>query len=299
MKGPYRWCSVLAIGLSCLSPRLLAQSMSREEEVVRNAYAKVELLCSLKPITEAGTSQLSDSKVDQQLISNKVKEATPSFELTDFKTGEIADIAGEPWEKFVTPPTLGGRVLSGGFITFPFSDSGNLYRWQAAQVSWSEFQSYTPDQVKGLFDRSVGETIKVVSPYWSNTPATYTRYASYTVDVTFQAHSTGPHKAIFFFGTDSHGVESVALNDLTSGVQPLWDAIQTTQYPTGLLQSSLRDTPTVASWIRENEMPTASCLPTKGDDICCSHGHCGISVANMNRDLSIPLPEPKKTGGQQ
>lgn len=299
MKRAYRWCSVLALGLGCFATGLLAQSMSHEEEVVRNAYAKFELLCSLKPITDAGISQLSDSKVDEQLISDKVKDATPSFELTDFKTGEIADIADEPWRKFVTPPSPGGRVLLGELTSFYYSESGNSNWWRVARARWSQSQNYPPDQVKGLFDRSVGESIKLGVPYWSNSPVVYTRYASFTVDVTFKGHSSGPHKAIFFFGTDSHGVESVAVNDLISGVQALWEVLQKTEYPTGLLRSSLRDTSTVASWIRENEIPTASCVATKGDDICCSHGHCGISVANMNRDLSTPLPEPKKTEGQQ
>jgi hypothetical protein len=299
MKGTYLSCSVLAICLGCSVPGLLAQNMSHEEEVVRNAYAKVELLCSLKPITQAGISQMSGSEVDQQLIGDKVKEATPSFELTDFNAGKVADIADEPWRQFVTPPPPGEKVLWGGLVTLPFSDNGNLTQWQAAEVRWNPGPTYyDPDEVRRLFDRSVRETIKEGTPYWSNTPVTYTRYASFTVNATFQGHSSGPHKAIFFFGTDSHGMESIALNDLISGVQPLWDGIQSTQYPTGLLRSSLRDTPTVASWTRANDMPTASCAPTKGDDICCSHGRCGISVANMNRDLSTPLPQPKKSGGQ-
>lgn len=190
-------------------------------------------------------------------------------------------------------------MLLGELTTFSYSDSGNPTRWQVAQVRWSQGQTYTPDEVKGAFDRSVGETIKQGNPYWSKTSVTYTRYASFTVDATFQTHSSGPHKAIFLFGTDNHGMESVAVNDLTTGVQALWDVLQETEYPAGLLRSGLRDTPTVASWIRENEMPTASCVSTRGDDICCSHGHCGISVADMNRDLSTPLPEPKKTGGEQ
>jgi hypothetical protein len=114
MRGSCRWCSVLAICLGCLVPSLLAQNMSHEEEVVRNAFAKVELLCSLKPITEAGTSQLSASKLDPQLASDRVKDATPSFELTDFKTGKIADIADESWGQFVTPPQPGGGSVARG-----------------------------------------------------------------------------------------------------------------------------------------------------------------------------------------
>jgi hypothetical protein len=108
----------VVLSLVCSALNTSAQSMSHEEEVVRNAYARFSFLCGLPPVTNAGTAQLADTKIDAAKLEASVANATPLYELSDFQTGSIASIANEPWGSFVTaplPPSQGGEVLGRRF----------------------------------------------------------------------------------------------------------------------------------------------------------------------------------------
>lgn len=149
-----------------------------------------------------------------------------------------------------------------------------------------------------MMARPVSKVIEIASPYWSSLPVTFTRYAAFTVDASLDGKSSGPHKALYLFGTDSKGKEFVAEQDLiTGGHSGMWQLLITPNYPAGFLQSALRNTPAVSAWIRSNEMPASSCDATK-HNVCCLHGRCGISQTDINRDLATPLPL-SKNGGQQ
>ena len=154
-------------------------------------------------------------------------------------------------------------------------------------MRWAASKSVPPDVEKQILSLSVSEAIKKFTPDLFDAQATYTRYAAFTVNATFQGKSTGPHKAIFFFGKDSDGNDVVTPNDLISGTSAMWSALKNSYYPTGLLQSRLRGTPAVNDWVRANEVPAESCS-TKAGDVCCSRGKCGLSQADVNRDLSTP-----------
>jgi len=143
-----------------------------------------------------------------------------------------------------------------------------------------------------MLDMTVADVIKLASKQWYPFPVTYTRYAAFTVDASFQGKSTGPHKAIFFFGKDDKGKEAVAQNDLLSAPMALWDVPQRPAYPAGLLQSRMREMPVVANWVRANEMPAANCASSPKGDLCCTHDRCGISETDLNRDLAAKLPTP-------
>jgi hypothetical protein len=283
----------------CLTFPLLniqAQSMSHEEEVVRNAYAKFSLLCSLPPVTHAATNQLAGVKVDLLQLETKVANATPVFDLSDFQTGSVASIANEIWGTFVTPPQQGGNVIDGQLEQQGYEDNGNGTTWQMANARWMPSPQITPDGENTLLSKAVSEMIKLGSPQWqpANMPlVTYTRYAEFTVNATFQGKSTGPHKAIFFFGTDAKGKEFVAGNDLISGSGVLNfianDPGQTD--PSGLLMNKLRESPIMADWLRANIVTESACSSTQA--LCCSHGRCGISSTAFNNALATPLPLPK------
>jgi hypothetical protein len=269
-----------------------AQTMSHEEETVRNAYAKLSFLCAVDPLTQSAVDQLGGKEIDDLKLNAQMVAETPLFTLSNFQTGTIASIATDQWRQFVTVPQSGSNMLGADLITINNSDSGNLTTWYAARAAWRPAPVITPDAEKSVMDQTVAESIKVGSPQRSAGPVSYTRYAAFTVDATFQGKSTGPHQAIFFFGTDAHGHEVVAINDLISGPQALWQMFDHNIYPTGLLSSKLRETPLVATWIRANEMPALNCDATK-HDVCCSHGRCGISTRDLNRDLATSLPLPK------
>jgi hypothetical protein len=292
MKRHIRCELVAALCLLYPALTLNAQTAALDEETVRNAYAKLSLLCAVDPLTDSGIDQLGGKQVDDIKLNAKMAAATPVFTLSSFRAGNIADIATDQMRQFVSLPQSGSNVLSADLVNFSNSDSGNPTSWVGARAAWRASPQVTPDVEKSVGDQTVAEAVKIGAPQWSASPATYTRYAAFTVDATFQGKSTGPHQAIFFFGTDAKGHAVVAINDLLSGPQALWQMFDQNTYPTGLLSSKLRETPVVATWIRANEMPTSSCDAAK-HDLCCSHGRCGISAQDLNHDLAAALPRPK------
>jgi hypothetical protein len=282
----------LALCLSIPTLHIPAQTSTQDEESVRNAYAKLSFLCALDPLTQSALDQLGGLPTDDLKINAKIAKSTPTYTLSAFESGTVATIATDQWRQFIALPQPGANQLAADLMSYNNSDSGNATAWYAARAQWRPTPKITPDAEKAMLDRTVGEAIKLYSPEWSESPATYTRYVAFTVDAALDGKSTGPHQAIFFFGTDAHGHEVVAVNDPLSGAQALWQMFDQSTYPTGLLSSRLRDTPVVATWIRANEIPAASCDTAKRD-VCCSHGRCGISTRDLNRDLATVLPAPK------
>ena len=49
-----------------------AQSVSHEEEFVRNAYAKVSFMSSLPPLVDAGIMQVSNIQITPENLANRV-----------------------------------------------------------------------------------------------------------------------------------------------------------------------------------------------------------------------------------
>jgi len=282
-----RICSFL-LGVFCLAPLTLnSQTMSHEEEVVRNAYSKAALICALEPVSETGLDQVGAQPAVSEAKANKrLADGSPTFTLSDFETGSLININSDPWGKFVTMPQSGSEILSASVGTLDFSDAGNPTSWKVLRAAWQPF-NISPASVKAEQQRSVADTIKIGTTEWSKTPVTYTRYAAYNVALTFQGKTVGPYKAIFFFGRDNSGQEVATPNDVISG-QVIQNALKLPYYPTGLVSSSLRDIPSVAKWLRANSIPASSCAVSR--QVCCTGGHCGISEADLNRDLAAPLP---------
>jgi hypothetical protein len=288
-------CTTLTFLVVCVLNPLTsnAQNMSHEEEVVRNTYAKLSLMCGLTPRVHAGMAQLGGGKIDLQALDQKVTDATPVFDLSDFRVGSISDIASDHWGGFVTDPHIKGDPhLSGSLDGVSYTDNGNQTDWRAAKVSWEPTQvASNQEAYRVLGGLPVSEMIKLGSPQWGRDNVTYTRYAAFTVNLTLQGKSSGPYKAIFFFGTDAEGNEYVALNDLVSE-GPLGYMVNRRIDQSGLLLGKIREAPAIADWIRSNVMDSSSCTRTGPPDLCCAHGRCGISPTDFNRDLSVPLPPP-------
>lgn len=166
-----------------------------------------------------------------------------------------------------------------------------------ANVKWIPAPQLNPEGENFILSKTVAEIIKIGAPQWqpSSMPlVTYTRYAAFTVNVILQGKSSGPHKAIVFFGTDSKGKECAAWNDLISGPSPLDNFANNLSIgePSGLLLGKFREAPVVANWLRANLVSDTNCAQNRRT-LCCSRGHCGISSTAFNQAMSTPLPEPK------
>jgi hypothetical protein len=294
----------------CLAPpSLFAQAMSHEEEVVRNAYAKLSFMCELVPVDAAAFDIKGDGtdgpgRSDLIALQGKVAEATPVFTLTDFRTGAIADIANEHWSRFITWPASKSDVLEVQQHSMGYDYSGNKTAWTGAKAEWQPSTAIPPGNPDYYNQITVADAMRMKLPQWIEpqpTPPglTFTRYAAYTVDVTFQGKSGGPHRAIFFFGRDANGKEIVAPNDMISGPGILYNIRDIPVYPGAFLSSDVRDVPVVSAWARSHEMTTSACSTVPKEALCCSLGRCGISQTDLNRELAAPFPQPKTPGGQQ
>ena len=122
----------------------------------------------------------------------------------------------------------------------------------------------------------------------------YTRYTTFTVSVTFQG-KTSTDRAIVFFGTDAKGHEVFTpQNPVLDFGGSLPSDVKDSFYPKGLMHSRLRDTPVLADWFASQAISASSCTAVKRT-LCCSGSRCGISVTDLQEELSTPLtPAPAK-----
>lgn len=291
-------CSLALSGLH-------AQTMSREEEIVRNAYAKLSLMCEVGVLTENIIFLEGGDRLSQQQIDRKMTEAIPTYDLSNFQVGDLTSLKDQPLGNFVSLPSEGQRVLriSGEAISYtdpPHRESDPVMHWGIVKVHWTNPNKHDfPDMrtpISQLLTWSLQEIKGPGSPPQPMQTLTYTRYAAFTVNATFRNESTGPYKALFLFGTYGKGKEQILAYDLMSGEHDnvgLGNILTEHGYPEAFLQSRLRENPVIASWIRANEMPASSCNAVKVD-LCCSKGRCGISETDLNKDLSAPIPVAQK-----
>jgi hypothetical protein len=281
-------------GLCVVFPALnsTAQSMSHEEEVVRNAYAKVSFMCELVPVTHAAFDNKGKGKTDLAALDTAIAQDCPIFALNDFTVGSVSDITNEPLGQFITVPTPHDQVLQAHPLSINYNFSGNVTAWTGAKFEWkdSHANGYPFDQ-----SLTVAKALQQKELLWSDQPSdtTFTRYAAYTINATFQGKSTGPHRAIFLFGTDASGKEVISPQDYITGKGMLYHVLDDPAYPGAFLSSDKRDVPVVAAWVRSHEISAPSCSAAAVKTICCSGGYCGISPVDFNRDMAVPLPVSK------
>jgi len=218
----------------CTSLSILhAQTMSREEEILRNSYAKLSFMCELSAISPAafdikGNGEDGPRRSNLVLLDKDVARTTPTFTLSDFKIGAIADIANEKWSHFITQQPA--DYLSGSWRSYGYNYSGNMTSWTAIEMEWKQNKSpYIPTEE--YLKLTVADAIRIQQAMWvgqlSKSP---TRYAAYTVEATFQGKSTGPYRAFFLFGVDAHGNELAAPTDLVTDSGLLFNDLSTPAY---------------------------------------------------------------------
>jgi hypothetical protein len=266
-------------------------------------------MCAVGVLTEdiAFAFARNEHQLSQLEIDHKIAEAMPAYDLSNFEVGDLATVKDQSLGDFVSLPSDGQRVLRirGAGITYkdpPQRASDPVFHWGKLSVHWTNPDRRNfPDPRELMSEFKTGAIQEYKGPGLLPEPLqtlTYTRYAAFTVNATFQGESTGPYKAIFIFGTYGHGKEYILPFDLLSGDHDnvgLANLLADPDYPEGFLRTRLRENPVIANWVRANEMPASSC-GSVADQICCSHGRCGISQADLNRELAVPLPAPEASG---
>jgi hypothetical protein len=277
--------------------------MSHEEEVVRNAYAKLSFMCELVFVDAAaldingnGTDGPRRSNVDA--LHTLIAEFCPFFSLSAFQTGPIADIANEPLSRFITLSTPHDEVIRATKRGMSYNFFGNETGWISVEFKWVDITQSGSNGYPYPEDFTVAKGMAQKEFQWSDQKnPVFTRYAAYTVNATLQGKSTAPHRAVFFFGHDTSGKEVITPEDPLDDTSILYRIQDELAYPGAFLSSDVRDVPVVAAWVRSHEMPSASCSEV-ARTLCCSQGHCGISQSDINRELAAPLPPAKNGAGQ-
>jgi hypothetical protein len=286
-----------------------AQTMSHEEEVVRNTYAKLALLCAVDVLTKnIAMASFDGDKVSQTEIDRKMAAALPNYDISNFQIGDLSSVGDRPLSDFESVPVPGQRILRISGTAYTYADHSSatepVTHWAGLRVSWRDAHPADAAALQPMSEVGMAYVQEIAKPGSNPAPikrVVYTRYAAYTVNATYQGESTGRYNAFFLFGSDDHGKAYIAAYDQISGAHDnvgLGNMLAEPGYPEGFLQSRLRENPVIANWIRRNEMPASSCTLVTGD-VCCSQGRCGISQTDLNRDLATPLPQPKLKGGQQ
>jgi hypothetical protein len=273
--------------------------MSHEEEVVRNAYAKLSFMCELVVVTDAAFD-IKNNRIGSNIadLNTLVAEFCPVFSLSAFQIGPIADIADEPLSRFITLPTQHDQVIRVTQRAMSYNFSGNNTEWAGAEFRWADITQSGFNGYPYAEDFTVAKAMAQKQLEWSDQKnPVLTRYAAYTVTATLQGRSTAPHRAVFFFGHDGSGKEVVNPEDPIDDTGSVYHIQDVRAYPGAFLSSDVRDVPVVAAWVRSHEMPSASCSAV-ARTLCCSEGRCGISQTDLNRDLSTPLPPAKNGGGR-
>jgi len=256
------------------------------EDTIQSAYGALSFVCSLRSVTNLAEHQHTPKP---SYASPDLAEAStvPYFVISDMKIGTIESIADRKLKEFITVPS--GQTLRVRMTHRYHAENNASSAWRECQADWATFtapfEAHDDNSVLGMSMRELAS----VGSGMLTTRATYTHYAAFQVTTTLDGKTIGPNKALFLFGYDKQGKEVVAPQDLSDGDQGLWTVLNEPIYPEQLLTSSLRDTPAVAEWARNNTMANANCSAAR-TDLCCHDGRCSLIPSKVSHDLALPLP---------
>jgi hypothetical protein len=260
------------------------QPMGTDEIVVRTAYAKLSYadeIRILKTMLQPAT-QTDVWKADRLAADQALKERL-SFQLSNFKSGNVADIALQKLSDLVTTWDLGSDTLqaNAGMWNYSYAEGGNSV---TASVPYGTFfwekSAYPKTEVA---DWPLSDVLAKGPEF----QGPYTRYVTYTVKVTFQRHAL-TYKAMTLFRDDS---EVYFIDNVTSASM-LALLAKTPIYPEPLAETHLRNVPFVRKWLFDHKQACSAGHVAKGD-ACCDlpTGVCGIG----EQDLQSPgLTVPKE-----
>lgn len=249
------------------------QTMTHEEEVVRTTYAKLSFADETRIIIH---SILENRKAEER-SADKALNSRLDFQLSNFKTGVVEEIFGQPLNEFAGLPQAGDDILDITPGTYNYSQSGAaagylIYadvRWIKAQnmrdgaATWPMEEIFKLNEMGGPFDR----------------------YATYTATVTFAGKSTTYHAAALFSSNPDvkikiHFLDAVGGGSMSMALDLL---AKSAMNPVALLKSDLKNVPVVRKWLRDNQQ---SCNRKQEGELCCdpATGRCGVH----SKDIPIP-----------
>jgi hypothetical protein len=272
--------AILCFITAVLGPANVKGQATAEETIVKTTYAKLAYAAQLGTIHKAlrEIKQPKSWELESWLADEAIK-----FELYDFSSGPISDIAQRAYGDLVTKPD-GQDVLdvSMGILerTEDLLEKPQVRqtRESDAKPRWTSGQNLTGANWNIPFHQ--------ILPFLQRQKSAYSRYVAYKVTVTFQASSRS-YRAMFLFGTGEEPV--LVLDNVTVGPGA---ATRNSVYPAVLLETSLGQKAAVADWLKLHQVSDAVCPPGQRE-VCCDPNTltCGVSAGDVKSALSKPLSE--------
>lgn len=260
---------VLALMLSMTAAALA--SNPQDEQVVRNAYAKLAYAVQARTVYDAvrKTPKITSLELTKELQAKELR-----YDITDMSSGAISDIESKPYSDFVTRPDT-QPVLRIVEDKETFDENGSRATSNFAQPRWAAASQSQEDwdiPIKGALAQS-GNGGKFV------------RYVSATITVRFQGRSRTYH-TLWLFGS---GI--LALDLIGAADNVVTEFATRDLFPSVLTDTSLRSRPAVGDWLNSTQRFESSCKTGKQDVCCDSAMHCGVAA----EDLRSTKPAPNTT----
>ena len=284
-----KYVIALCLTLAAISSALAAE-MSHEETMVRTAYAKLAYASEQNVMAQLAIESMSPETRTDTGMSNaqRLTAAQVSFTLGDFSVGSVQEIIARKAVDFITPAS--GETLVASPMSSQFAEGGTMAEVRSLSLHWQSANPLPPE----LADTKLADLYQF---QWHRLrpEALWQSYAAYTVTVSFQGKSRGPYRALFIFGHDTQGNETIEPEDGTTDAMGLAYAIQSHLFPTPFVRTRLRGYQVIAAWLNTRQMSGPSCSVGLGD-VCCdpSELRCGPGREDVADGLSRPLPVPGK-----
>jgi hypothetical protein len=258
--------------------------MPQEEQIVRNYYSKLSFLLQLDVLSNA-IMKRSSGRTDAK--SRKLLGELAHFDLSEFHSGDYAEIESLPWTLLLNPDApqgiieVNGQGANIGINRHNFSDN-----WYVAAWSKSQMQPARQQQIREQIARAMriagASTVKDVVKLAY--PGDWSRYASFTVHATLQGQAI-TYRATFLF---AHQGEQVAPVDPVVRIPA---GLSRPFYPTVLVDSVYRELPFIKIWVAEHQL--SGCKKLKEPEVCCdaSTDKCGLASEDLAHSLSLPIDE--------
>jgi hypothetical protein len=255
------------------------QQMTHEEQVVRTTYAKLSYAIQVEEISKIiFDSKVAKKPIDRTTFSSRLKDGELRFELTGFKTGNLSEIGQTKYSELVTKPEGGPALAVGAGTWHEVTDDPKETNSDVATARWGTAQTLTEN-----WDVPFGE----IYPK-TEVAGQHNRFAAFKVKVSFQGRSL-EYQAMFLFGTDAQGQETVLPLDTVSNLNgsALNAFLQRNAYPETLIEGGLGKDPVIYDWLSTNQVSqsTAKRHSANCDPVTLN---CGVHSDDLKKLKASP-----------
>lgn len=257
----YRKAILLGLLLLVASATTLSAQMTHEESVVRNAYAKLRFAIEQVPVIQVAAEAIGipvPKDADSLSSEQRIAKVTLNITLSDFVIGKAQDVLTRRVGELISSPL--GEKLHVSLGHHSCIEHGNEFHWFEPTAIW-EPTDPVPSEITNLDLRGF------LDLQWQHKqPNTWKTYASYSVTVTYQGKTVGPYKALFMFGRNSDGNETIEPEDGTIPTTALAEAMHASLFADALTNTGLWHQQFIKDWVVAKRQ-SLNCSESQG--VCC------------------------------